>query len=102
MDQSTSELLIEIREFIVNERWDYGFTIELETSLQNDLKLFGDDASEFLMNFCKKYQIDYSDFNFDDYFRPESSWTDAFNTEKEYENFTVQNLLDSINSKKLL
>ncbi len=94
-------LLNEVRQFIINERWDYDFVINLETSIQDDLKIYGDDASEFLMKFCRKYEIDYSNFKFDDYFSSEPNWSDFFKKDSTFKNFTISSLILAIKSKKL-
>jgi len=96
------DMLDEIKRFIIAERWNYDFPIESSTSLRKDLRLFGDDASEFLMKFCKKYSISYKDFNFDDYFPPETNWLDFFKKKKEYKSFTVGDLMLAIKNKSLV
>ncbi len=91
-----NNLFEDVKKFIIQERLEYDFELKLETSLQNDLKIFGDDASEILLKFCKKYSIDYQDFKFDKYFRPEPSWTDLFDEKVEYEEFTINCLIEAI------
>lgn len=91
-----SDIFQKVREFLIQERWDYDFELKPETSLQNDLSIFGDDASEILNKFCNKFNIDYSNFSFDDYFKPESSWADFFSKKKEYKNLTIADLVKAI------
>jgi hypothetical protein len=58
--QSINKLLIE----------QFGFPKKLsyETKIN---ELAGDDAIEFIEEFSKKYNVDMSEFRFDDYFGPE-------------------------------
>ncbi len=101
MKKINENLLDEVRAFITKERWDYSFFIDSKTSIQDNLKIFGDDASDFLIKFCEKYEIDYSDFKFDDYFRSEPSWLDVFKKKREFKSFTVGDLLTAIEKRKL-
>lgn len=41
------------------------------TRLYQDLKIDGDDAFELLKDFSSKYNVDMSDFKFNEYFSPE-------------------------------
>ena len=91
-----------VRRFIIQERWEYDFELKPETSIQEDLKIYGDDASEILLKFCKKFNIAYSDFNFDDYFKSEPSWTDFIDKKKEFKKFTISDLMIAMNTKKLI
>ncbi len=45
--------------------------LTLETHLREDLGMEGDDASEFLEDFSKRFGVDFSEFNFDRHFGPE-------------------------------
>ena len=45
--------------------------ISLETSLLYDLGIDGDDAAEFLEGYAERFEVDLSDFRFDEYFGPE-------------------------------
>ncbi|WP_165806000.1 DUF1493 family protein [Marixanthomonas spongiae] len=82
-----------IRELIIRERWEYDFVIKESTSLQDDLKIYGDDATDFLTKFCEEFNCKPKDFKFDDYFAPEPSWTDLFRKKKKYKSFTVLDLI---------
>ncbi len=86
-------ILKKLKEFIIRERWDYNFEIKESTSIQDDLKIYGDDASEFLTKFCDEFSVKPNGFKFDDYFAPEPSWTDIFTKKKKYKSFTVLNLI---------
>ena len=57
------ELKILIAKYTGNEKellWD--------TAINNDLKIEGDDAVDFLLEFAEKFQVDISTFPFEDYF----------------------------------
>jgi len=97
----SNSLFKQVKDFIITERWEYDFEIKRNTSLQNDLKIYGDDASDILYKFCKKFKVDYTNFQFDNYFRPELSWTDFFKKKKKYKEFTVDDLVKAIDRKKL-
>ena len=86
-------LFKEIKDFIIRERWEYNFEIKKSSSIQEDLKIYGDDASEFLTKFCKEFSVEPKNFNFDDYFAPEPGWTDFFRKKKKYKSFTVFDLI---------
>ncbi|MCB0453443.1 MAG: DUF1493 family protein, partial [Aequorivita sp.] len=72
------------------------FDIDLNTTVQGDLKIYGDDASDILIKFCNKFKVDYSKFNFDKYFRSEPSWTDIFKKKKEFEDLTMGDLVKAV------
>jgi hypothetical protein len=44
------------------------FDVNYDTDIENDLKITGDDADQFLQEFVLKYNIDYSNFNGGKYF----------------------------------
>ncbi|MFN8317790.1 MAG: DUF1493 family protein [Saprospiraceae bacterium] len=46
-------------------------SIFLTTDLQSDLNIYGDDASEFISLFAKRFNVDIKYFNFDEYFKGE-------------------------------
>ncbi|MFL0093710.1 DUF1493 family protein [Tenacibaculum maritimum] len=94
-------LFEKIKKFIIEERWEYGFELTTKTSLQEDLDIYGDDASEILIKFCNEFNVNYEKFRFDDYFRPESSWIDFFKKKKKYKKFTISNLIKAIESGEL-
>lgn len=53
-----------------------GFFIEpynSMTKLQEDLNIYGDDASEFFIKFSKEFDVDISNFSIDPYFENEGS-----------------------------
>ena len=90
-----------VKEFIVRERWEYDFELRPTTSLQDDLKIYGDDASEILTKFCAEFDVKTNKFKFDDYFRPEPDWTDFFRKKKSYKKFVLGDLVEAIKSGEL-
>ena len=45
--------------------------INEDTSIQNDLGVYGDDAVEFIIEFGKEFNVSISDFRISDYFKNE-------------------------------
>ena len=99
---SINNMFENIKQFILEERWKYDFEITLKTSLQKDLSIFGDDASDILNKFSHKFNVDISEFNFDDYFKVETSWIDDFSDKKEIKELTIEDLIKSIEKGKLI
>lgn len=91
-----------VKDFIAKERWEDESSLTEKTSLQKDLKIYGDEASDFLLKFCNRFNIDYSQFDFDSYFMPEPSWIDCLDIGDEYKDFTIANLVKSIEEGKLI
>ncbi|WP_320052103.1 DUF1493 family protein [uncultured Acetobacteroides sp.] len=50
-----------------------GIKINAETILFKDLSLVGHDASEFMIRFSERFEVDLTDFKFNDYFVEESN-----------------------------
>ncbi|AEV99380.1 hypothetical protein A4D02_34260 [Niastella koreensis] len=65
------EIFDRIIKFVVANRWDYDFPLTRNTSLQKDLKIYGDDAAEIIIAFGKEFNVDISDFKLQEYFEPE-------------------------------
>lgn len=64
---------IKLDNFIENQR---GFSVKpysKMTNLQEDLGIYGDDASEFFINFSKEFNVDISNFSIEPYFDNEGS-----------------------------
>ena len=62
-------LFEQIISFVKEQRWDGVFN--RDTDLLKDLRLTGEDATEFIIEFGKKFNVDVSEFDFDKYFYPE-------------------------------
>jgi len=66
-------------EFVRRRRGNPGETIDLGTTLQADLETYGDDASEFFIDFAREFRVDIGDMRFDRYFPPEvQPWRKTF------------------------
>jgi len=95
-------ILEEVKSFIIEKRWDYNFELTPKTSLQNDLRIFGDDAKYIINDFCKKFKVTIStNFYFDDFFRAEPAWNDFFLKEKNYKKFLIEDLVNARITGKL-
>lgn len=66
--------LEEIKDFILLKQIvDKRETLTYKTKISQDLGLEGDEADQFLDAFSKKFNVDFSDFNFKKYF-VEEGW----------------------------
>ena len=98
-----------IKDLLFKKRWEYDFPINRETTVQKDLKLWGDDAFEFIEAFGKEFNVDLSEFEIKRYFRPEGDLilpaiirTILFKKEAKYTPLTLGDLEDSIDKGKLV
>lgn len=67
-----SELVKEqIFEFIIDELGSYSFPMSLETQIENDLGITGDDAIDLIDNLSKRFGFKIDDFKPEIYFYPE-------------------------------
>ena len=57
--------------FVTKQRWEYNFPLTRDTELRKDLKLWGDDAVEFIIAFSAEFDVDISSFDINKYFPPE-------------------------------
>lgn len=57
--------------FVTKQRWEYDFPLTRDTELRKDLKLWGDDAVEFIIAFSAEFDVDISSFDMNKYFPPE-------------------------------
>ncbi len=93
-------LFEEIKDFLISERWDYSFELKHNTSLQDDLKIYGDDAYDILLKFCKKFNVDPYSINLSDYFKGEPSWMDIFEPKKNYKKMDIEDLVAAAENGK--
>ncbi len=68
------KILEKLIQFIIKQRWNYDFQLTKETTLENDLGIYGDDAVEFIIAFGKEFNVDVSKFMAADYFRSEGDF----------------------------
>jgi len=66
-----NKVLDKLKEFIAIERSGYNFDLTRETDLQKDLKIWGDDADEFIEKFSHEFNVDISGLDLNKYFSQE-------------------------------
>ena len=64
---------IELVKFIENFSGTYNFTFTKSTSVENDLGITGDDGYDLIKEYSKIFNVNISDFKFENYFYPEPS-----------------------------
>lgn len=70
-----NEIFEKVKSFIVEIRGNYKINLDQETQLEKDLKITGDDASEFMEDFSMKFNVDISNLNLDEYFASEGTFS---------------------------
>ncbi|WP_138993126.1 DUF1493 family protein [Larkinella sp. C7] len=100
--------LDQIKALVFELRGHYKFELTANTSLQKDLGIYGDDASEFIERFGQIFQVDISEFNYAKYFAGEGGiftpWlTNWLKIDDDFgkEPLTLGDLEAAIESKKL-
>lgn len=86
------------KEFILDEKGQY----TAKTDIEMDIGITGDDAADYIVEFGKRFNVDVSDFDFDEHFDPEG--TIFFFREMRNKNkkpITIEVLINSILSGKL-
>lgn len=73
-----NELFQQVIDFVIDIRGKYRFPLTMETSLEKDLHITGDDADEFIIAFSKEFNIDISDFDISKYFGSEGGFMGLF------------------------
>ena len=73
MSTFSDETFDQIKTFVIEQRWEYDFVLTRETELRKDLKIWGDDATDFILAFGKTFNVDLSKMHLDKYFPPEGS-----------------------------
>jgi acyl carrier protein len=75
-----NEIFNRLNKFIFEQGFGYKYSFPLsfrkkeltrETSIENDLRITGDDADEFIIAFGKEFNVDVSKFPIGDYFGDE-------------------------------
>lgn len=64
-------MLERVKAFVELMRWKYDFPLTMETRIEEDLKITGDDSVEFIVAFGKEFNVDVSKFMLADYFKGE-------------------------------
>lgn len=67
-----------IEEFVKKERGKYRKPLTQKTTLEQDLKITGDDADEFIIAFGKEFNVNISKFDFGKYFNDEGGMSVLF------------------------
>jgi hypothetical protein len=75
MYESNDEIFKSIKSFLI-ERYAFQENLTYETIINKAID--GDDALEFIEAFSKKYNVDMSKFEFDNYFAPEAVFNLAY------------------------
>jgi hypothetical protein len=99
-----------IEKFIEVQRGKPRFLLDENTRLYEDLKIYGDDANKFFIDFGKEFNVDVSQFMAADYFKGEGFniidiLINVFKFNKPYEKhlkvFTIKQLEKAIKVGKL-
>lgn len=85
--------------FIFEVRWEYDFPITLETKISKDLKIYGDDATEFMIAYGKRFNVNVSRFMVDEYFADEGMFTFFLDPPKK--TLTINHLIKGIEIGRL-
>lgn len=78
-------------QFITSKIGNYSKPISLNTRLEKDLGITGDDADEFMLDFFTKYKIDYSTFEIESFFSSEG-----------FDIFNIGGLIRKLSGKKTI
>lgn len=76
--------------------------IFIHSSIQADLGIWGDDASEFLIAYSEKFNVNLTSFLFNDYFLPEGAhiFSRLFNIFP-HKSLTVKHLVKGVIARRL-
>lgn len=85
------EITKEVYEIIARYSSEEPESLSNELYVEQDLKLVGDDVAELLEEMQKKFEIDFSGFNFSLHFSPEVGWPE--NPEFGYYPVTIGHLV---------
>ncbi|UPK67368.1 DUF1493 family protein [Chitinophaga filiformis] len=84
--------------FIHRQSRGLDIPITMETSIENDLGITGDDGEDFIVEFSKMYSVDISNFYFTKYFYSEPSMIPM---PEEIKMLTVGHLMKAIEARRL-
>lgn len=71
-DNNKNEILEELKQLLEEQQGVVSSEVDETTRIEEDLRITGDDAVEFLIAFGKKFDVDVSRFNVADYFYGEN------------------------------
>lgn len=92
------EIFSDLVAFIHKQSGSVDIPVTMETSIENDLGITGDDGEEFIVKFSKRYSIDISNFCFTKYFYPEPSMSPM---SKDIKILTVGHLMKAIEARRI-
>ncbi|MBE2288623.1 MAG: DUF1493 family protein [Chitinophagaceae bacterium] len=69
----SSQLLNDLILFTIDRSGDEGDHYDLNTDIEKHIGITGDDAAEYILAFSKRYNVDISEFDFDQHFDPEGA-----------------------------
>lgn len=95
MENIKNEIICFIRE----EIGEFKLLITVDTLLEDDLGVTGDEAIELVSKIAKKYNIDITELDFGNYFHPEPG---LFQKYKKVKPFTINTILKGIREQKLV
>ena len=97
---------IKLFKFIENET---GIILDescLHFSVQKDLGIYGDEAYDFILNFSNIFEVDITEFEFNEYFNNEmdgiSRFLISFFRKSNKRQLTIEKLRQAIINKKLI
>lgn len=94
--------MIQRIEFLLTEtRGKYDFLITKDTQIENGLGIYGDDATEFILEYAKQFEVDVSNFLLADYFLDEGLNLLGLFRKKKKKTLTIGDLLKGIEAAKL-
>jgi acyl carrier protein len=75
--------------------------LNANNSLEIDLGISGDDASDLIVAFAERFKVDISKFKFHEYFHSEPSLFSFSNDPLKKKEFTIRNLLEASKTRVL-
>jgi hypothetical protein len=92
------EVFSDLVAFIHEQSRTFDIPVTMETSIENDLGITGDDGEDFTVQFSNKYGVDISNFHFTKYFYPEPS---ILSMPDKIMVLTVDHLMKAIETRRL-
>lgn len=71
MNNTISTTFQNIKQFVSEFAGVPEISIMMNSGLENDLKIYGDDSFDLIIAYSKKFNVDISNFNFKNYIAPE-------------------------------
>lgn len=94
-----SKILNELVSFIREETGEFKMDISVSTQIEDDLGVTGGEGVELIIKFAKRFNVDITSFEFDQYFHPEPN---LFNTRRTIKPLTIGQLESAIEHKRLV